>query len=99
MQIAANIALVKNMTLHGIYWGSYMMNKPAVLRGSLQELVKWLAEGKISVPVSHKCGHPNYGITARLEQKNLVFNSKQLKSLSTVANILGHRRKGKGIST
>ena len=53
-QVAANIALVKNLTLHGVFWGSYMQHSPAVLQGSLQELLSWLAAGKISVPVSHR---------------------------------------------
>lgn len=52
--MAANIALVKNLTLHGIFWGSYMQHSPAVLQKSLQELVTWLGQGKIHVPVSHR---------------------------------------------
>jgi sacsin len=54
-QVAANIALVKNLTLHGIFWGSYLQHRPAVLQKSLQELVELLADGKILVPVSHRC--------------------------------------------
>lgn len=54
MQIAANYALVKNMTLHGVFWGSYLLHKPRVLRSSLENLIQWLAEGKIRIPVSHK---------------------------------------------
>ncbi|KAK9915971.1 hypothetical protein WJX75_006753 [Coccomyxa subellipsoidea] len=53
-KVAANIALVKNLTLHGVFWGSYMQHKPSVLQKSLQELVSWWAEGKISIPVSHR---------------------------------------------
>lgn len=55
MQIPANIALVKNLTLHGVFWGSYMQNNPRVLQQSLMELVSWLDEGRITVPVSHRC--------------------------------------------
>ena len=54
MQIPANIALVKNLTLHGVFWGSYMQNNPRVLQQSLMELVNWLDEGRITVPVSHR---------------------------------------------
>ena len=54
VQVSANIALVKNWTLHGVFWGSYMIYNPQVLRGSLQQLAAWLAEGKIHVPVSHR---------------------------------------------
>lgn len=53
-QVAANIALVKNMTLHGIFWGSYLAQNPKIIRKGLQELVTWLGEEKILVPVSHR---------------------------------------------
>ncbi|BDA44288.1 Quinone oxidoreductase-like protein 2 [Coccomyxa sp. Obi] len=53
-KVAANIALVKNLTLHGVFWGSYMQHNPIVLQKSLQELVSWWAEKKISIPVSHR---------------------------------------------
>ncbi|CAI5992347.1 unnamed protein product [Closterium sp. NIES-64] len=51
--IPANIALVKNLTIHGVYWGSYMQHDPAVLRASMHQLLAWLAKGAISVHVSH----------------------------------------------
>ena len=54
MQVAANIALVKNLTFHGVFWGSYMQNNPPVLQRSLLELVAWLDQGRITVPVSHR---------------------------------------------
>eukprot|EP00897_Mesotaenium_endlicherianum_P000048 jgi/Mesen1/10043/ME000073S09318 len=54
--IQANIALVKNLTVHGLYWGSYMTHRPAVLRDSLRQLFAWLADGSIRVPISHR--HP-----------------------------------------
>lgn len=53
-QIAANIALVKNLTFHGVFWGSYMQNNPRVLQRSLLQLISWLDEGRITVPVSHR---------------------------------------------
>ncbi|CAI5469374.1 unnamed protein product, partial [Closterium sp. Yama58-4] len=51
--IPANIALVKNLTIHGVYWGSYMQHDPDVLRASMHQLLAWLARGDISVHVSH----------------------------------------------
>lgn len=53
-QIAANIALVKNWTIHGIFWGAHQQAQPRVFRRTLEESVQWLAEGKVRVPVSHK---------------------------------------------
>ena len=52
-KLAANTLLVKNVTAHGIYWGSYAQHQPAVLRESLQQLLAMAAEGKLSVRVSH----------------------------------------------
>ena len=53
-QIPANIALVKNLTIHGVYWGSHLQHNPRLLRDSLQELVQWLADGRLQVHVSHR---------------------------------------------
>jgi sacsin len=52
-KLPANALLVKNLTAHGIYWGSYAQHRPAVLRDSLSELLAMAAEGKLSVRVSH----------------------------------------------
>lgn len=57
VQIPANIALVKNLTVHGVYWGSHLQYNPQLLRSSLQELVQWLADGRLQVHVSHRY-HP-----------------------------------------
>ncbi|XP_010067637.2 quinone oxidoreductase-like protein 2 homolog [Eucalyptus grandis] len=51
--IPANIALVKNWTVHGLYWGSYRIHQPHVLEDSLKELLSWLAKGLITVQISH----------------------------------------------
>ena len=53
-QVSTNIALVKNATLHGVFWGSYMQHKPRVLRRSLEQLIAWLGEGRISIPIFHR---------------------------------------------
>ncbi len=53
-QISSNIALVKNATLHGVFWGSYMQHRPRVLRQSLEQLLAWLGEGRISIPIFHR---------------------------------------------
>ncbi len=45
--------LVKNLTAHGIYWGSYAQHRPRVLRDSLAQLAAWAAAGKLRVRVSH----------------------------------------------
>nr|CAB3465597.1 unnamed protein product [Digitaria exilis] len=52
--IRANIALVKNWTIHGLYWGSYLTHRPQVLLDSLNELLSWLSKGLITVQISHR---------------------------------------------
>ena len=52
--MSTNIALVKNATLHGVFWGSYMQHRPRVLRRSLEQLIAWLGEGRISIPIFHR---------------------------------------------
>ncbi|RVW30702.1 Quinone oxidoreductase-like protein 2-like [Vitis vinifera] len=51
--IPANIALVKNWTVHGLYWGSYRIHRPGVLEDSMKELLSWLARGLIEIHISH----------------------------------------------
>lgn len=74
--IPANIALVKNWTVHGLYWGSYRMHQPAVLEDSLKELLSWLARGMITIHISH---------TYSLSEANLAFAAiKDRKAIGKV---------------
>ncbi|XP_044509139.1 quinone oxidoreductase-like protein 2 homolog [Mangifera indica] len=50
--IPANIALVKNWTIHGLYWGSYRIHQPGVLEDSLKELLSWMSRDLITVHIS-----------------------------------------------
>ena len=52
-KLPANVLLVKNITAHGIYWGSYAAHRPRVLRDSLAQLAAWAAQGTLRVRVSH----------------------------------------------
>jgi NADPH2:quinone reductase len=51
-QIPANILLVKNLTVIGLYWGAYYRFAPAVLAESFRHLLGWYEEGRIHPPVS-----------------------------------------------
>ncbi|XP_078445309.1 groES-like zinc-binding alcohol dehydrogenase family protein [Wolffia australiana] len=78
--IPANIALVKNWTIHGLYWGSYWKHCPSVLKDSLNELLSWLQKGLISVNVSHRYS---------LSQANLAFNAiKERMAIGKVMLVL-----------
>lgn len=52
-QIPANILLVKNLTVHGVYWGAYATLDPAVLTESFARLFDLWREGRIRPHVSH----------------------------------------------
>jgi NADPH2:quinone reductase len=52
-QIPANLLLVKNLTVIGLYWGCYMAFRPAVLRDSLAELLALYQAGRLRPHVSH----------------------------------------------
>ncbi|XP_004307751.1 PREDICTED: quinone oxidoreductase-like protein 2 homolog [Fragaria vesca subsp. vesca] len=78
--IPANIALVKNWTVHGLYWGSYRIHRPAVLEDSVNELLSWVARGLITIRISH---------TYRLPEANLAFSAiKDRKVIGKVMIVL-----------
>lgn len=52
-QIAANYLLVKNITVHGLYWGGYLSFAPEVLTASLTELFAMYAKGELAPHISH----------------------------------------------
>ncbi len=52
-ELPANIALLKNASLVGVFWGGYLLNNPTVLVNSFQKLLGWYAEGKLK-PHIHK---------------------------------------------
>jgi NADPH2:quinone reductase len=53
-QIPANILLVKNLTVHGVYWGGYATLRPQVLAESFVRLFGWWAEGRLKPHVSRE---------------------------------------------
>ncbi len=52
-QFPANILLVKNLTVIGLYWGGYLNFAPEALTGSLARLLDWYQTGRIAPHVSH----------------------------------------------
>lgn len=53
-QVPANILLVKNISVHGVYWGSYRVKRPDLLAQEFAELFQWFVEGKLKPHVSHR---------------------------------------------
>ena len=52
-KIAANLLLVKNLTVMGLYWGGYMKFAPKVLTDSLATLFGWYETGGLRPHISH----------------------------------------------
>ena len=52
-QIPANILLVKNISVIGFYWGAHRQLDPALIQGSFDELLGWMAAGELKPHVSH----------------------------------------------
>lgn len=52
-QIPANHLLVKNLSVHGLYWGGYLKFRPDVITDSLGVLFNWYEEGRLHPHVSH----------------------------------------------
>lgn len=46
-QVPANLLLVKNLSVMGLYWGGYLTFRPEVLTASLHTLAAWIAEGSL----------------------------------------------------
>uniref|UniRef100_A0ACD5T768 Uncharacterized protein n=1 Tax=Avena sativa TaxID=4498 RepID=A0ACD5T768_AVESA len=85
--IRANIALIKNWTIHGLYWGSYLIHRPAVLIDSLNELLSWLSKGLITVQISH---------TYRLPEAHLAFAAlRDRKAVGKVMLVMGSSAKSR----
>lgn len=53
-QLKANHLLVKNITVHGFYWGGFLQFKPNVVTESLKQLFEWYKSGQIKPHISHK---------------------------------------------
>lgn len=52
-QIPANLLLVKNLTVTGLWYGGYETHAPAMVAASMAELLRWHAAGEIRPYVSH----------------------------------------------
>jgi NADPH2:quinone reductase len=50
---AANILLVKNLSVIGLYWGAYMKFAPKIMSGSIQTLFGWYESGMLRPHISH----------------------------------------------
>ncbi len=59
-QIAANLLLVRNLTVSGFWLGGYQASDPALVSRSLTTLLGWYAEGLLHPHVSHVLPFDSY---------------------------------------
>ncbi|MEI2608651.1 MAG: NADPH:quinone oxidoreductase family protein [Candidatus Promineifilaceae bacterium] len=53
-QIPANLTLVKNCSVVGVYWGNYTQKDPDTLRQSLRTLLGWYEQGQIKPHIAYR---------------------------------------------
>lgn len=53
-KIPANILLVKNVEVSGLYWGASAIHNPALFMQSSKEVISMWVEGKVKPHVSHR---------------------------------------------
>lgn len=53
-QVPANLLLVKNLSVIGLYWGGYLAFAPQILMDSLRTLIDWHGKGWIKPHISHR---------------------------------------------
>lgn len=63
-KIPANVLLVKNLSLSGLFWGAHLIHDPKTLVTSAQQLVKWWLAGDIK---------PHVGAALPLGEANEAF--------------------------
>ena len=79
--------MFQNWTIHGLYWGSYLTHRPAVLIDSLNELLSWLSKGLITVKLSQ---------TYRLAEAHLAFaDLRDRKAVGKVMIVMGSSAKSR----
>ncbi len=50
-KLPVNLALVKEISLVGVFWGTFTQKEPALFKVNMQELLEWYQQGVISVAV------------------------------------------------
>ena len=59
-QVAANLLLVKNLTVSGLWLGGYQASAPALVSHSLTTLLGWHADGGLRPHISHVMAFDSY---------------------------------------
>jgi NADPH:quinone reductase len=49
-----NLALVKEFSVVGVFWGNFVRAEPAVFAENMKELLRWRREGKVHAPIDER---------------------------------------------
>jgi len=63
-KIPANLLLVKNVSVSGLFWGNHLIHDPKTLLGSAQQLIRWWLDGEV---------RPHIGARVPLARANEAF--------------------------
>ena len=63
-KIPANILLVKNVSVHGLFWGAHLVHDPQRMMASANQLIQWWLAGEIT---------PHVGLRVPLAEANDAF--------------------------
>jgi len=71
-KIPANILLVKNFTVHGVFWGSYSTNNPTVFNDSVRSVIKLWTNKRVKPHVGKifKLGQVNEAVAHVLSRQS-----------------------------
>ena len=76
-QIPANLLLVKNLSVMGLYWGGYLKFAPKTLTDSLAQVLGWIAAGQL---------HPH--ISARVPFEGALDGLAMLENRSATGKVV-----------
>jgi NADPH2:quinone reductase len=68
-RIPLNLALLKSCSIVGVFWGAFTEREPSRNQENLQELLKWLTEGKLKPHIS-----ATYPLERAAEALNAMMN-------------------------
>lgn len=77
-----NLPLLKSASIVGVFWGNFWRNSPEQNRSNVQQLLRWLAEGKIN-PAINKVFSLDHAVKAILELKNRQVIGKNLIAIKS----------------
>lgn len=74
-----NLALVKEFSLVGVFWGTFTKKEPAVFANNMQQLFQWIESGKVSINVDK-----TYALKDTAEAISYVMNRNVKGKVSIV---------------